>query len=86
LEEDINRRIKSIHRDREYKEQHEALDNQALEKQIDEALIPKEGEEVLDEDAKGFLARKLKFQILTKGFFVHHEAGKHHEGKHGQKH
>ena len=54
LEQDILRRIKTIQRDKEYKENHEAIDAQALEKQVEEALIPKEGEEVLDEDAKHY--------------------------------
>ena len=54
LEQDILRRIKTIQRDKEYKENHEAIDAQALEKQVEEAFIPKEGEEVLDEDAKHY--------------------------------
>lgn len=52
MEQDILRRIKNIQRDKEYKENHEALDHIALEKQVDEALLPKEGEEALDDEAK----------------------------------
>lgn len=32
-----------------------------MEKQVEDELLPKEGEEVLDEDAKQFLGRKLRF-------------------------
>jgi len=32
-------------------------------------LIPKEGEEPLEEDAKNMLYKKLKLQIMTKGFY-----------------
>ncbi len=77
LEQDILRRIKNIQRDKEYKENHEALDHQALEKQVDEALIPKEGEEALDDEAKQYHARKLKFQILTRLFYAPHIVAQH---------
>ena len=79
LHQDVLRRIENIQTDKEYKENHEALDAQALEKQIDEALIAKEGEEPLDEEAKHYAARKLRFQILTKGFYSPPVPPAHHQ-------
>lgn len=31
--------------------------------------MPKEGEEPMDEEAKQLLAKKLRFKLLTKGFY-----------------
>jgi hypothetical protein len=45
-------RLASIQSDAEYKQQREAADNLALEKQVEESTIPKEGEEPMDEDTK----------------------------------
>lgn len=36
--------------------------------------MPKEGEEALDDEAKQYAARKLRFQILTKLFYAPHHA------------
>ena len=74
LKQDILRRIKNIQFDKEYREQHEALDHQALDKQIEEELQPKEGDEPIDEATKEFMARKLRFQISSKGFYAPHHA------------
>ena len=52
------------------------MDTQALDKQIDEELQPKEGDEPVDEETKQFLARKLRLQIMTKGFFAPHHPKK----------
>ena len=52
LQSDIVRRVQRIKYDREYKEHREQVDAQALEKRIEEKLVPKEGEEPMDEDTK----------------------------------
>lgn len=79
LREDIICTVERMHQDKEYKELHEALDAQALEKLIEEHFIPKEGEDPIDEETKQVLARKLRFNILTRQFYVHHEFP--HNGK-----
>jgi hypothetical protein len=43
-----------------------------MEKQIEEELMPKEGEDPVDDDTKQLMARKLRFQITTKGFYGPH--------------
>jgi hypothetical protein len=48
LEQDVFLRIASIEHDAEYKKLREPADNQALEKAIEEAVMPREGEEPLD--------------------------------------
>jgi hypothetical protein len=53
------------------------LDNQYLEKQVDEALQPKEGEDALDEEARLYHARKIRFQILTRLFYAPHLVPQH---------
>ncbi len=72
LQQDILRRIKNIQFDKEYKEHYEAVDHQALERVVEEELLPKEGEDAVDEDTKQILAKKLRFQIMTRGFFAPH--------------
>lgn len=70
LQSDIERRVKRIKADKDYKEHYEPVDAQALEKKIEEKLVPKEGEEPMDDEAKQLLARKHRFKILTKAFYV----------------
>jgi hypothetical protein len=80
------KRIKNIQFDKEYKEHHEQVDALAMEKQIEDELQPKEGEEPIDEDTKQLMARKLRFKLMTKGFFAPHAPNKKvkkvKEGKH----
>jgi hypothetical protein len=52
LESDIMLRLENIAADKEYKEHYEAIDNQELDKLVDEVIVVKEGEETLDENAK----------------------------------
>jgi hypothetical protein len=52
LEQDVFLRIASIEHDAEYKKLREPADNQALEKAVEESVMPREGEEPLDEDTK----------------------------------
>lgn len=40
-----------------------------MEKKVEEKLVPKEGEEPMDEETKQLMARKLRFKILTKAFY-----------------
>lgn len=61
LQQDILRRIKNISLDKEYREQYEQVDAMTLEKQIEDELMPKEGEEPIDEDTRNLMARKLRF-------------------------
>ena len=55
MEQDIFLRIASIEHDAEYKKLREPADNQALEKAVEESVMPREGEEPLDEDTKACL-------------------------------
>ena len=60
--------------DREYKEHFEHHDLADLERLIEEAMLPKEGEEVvLDEEQKMAAQRKIRFKILQKSFYCPHE-------------
>ena len=52
LEADVQMRIASIQADQEYKQQREAADNTELEKKLEESIVPKEGEEAMDEETK----------------------------------
>ena len=52
LEQDVQQRLSFIASDLEYKQQREVPDNQDLEKKIEESVIPKEGEDPLDEETK----------------------------------
>ena len=44
---------------------------------MEEYFIPKEGEDHLDEETKIVHARRLRFNILTRQFYVHHEFPHH---------
>lgn len=74
LQSDIVRRVKRIQFDKDYREHYEQADAHALEKRVEEKLIPKEGEEALDDDAKALLAKKHRFKLLTKAFYFNKEA------------
>ena len=74
LEQDILRRIKSITADKEYKEHYENFDHQEMEKQIEEAIVPKEGEEPMDDETKQLIQRKLRFKLMSKGFYYQQQA------------
>lgn len=41
-----------------------------MEKIIEEKLQPKEGDDPLDDEAKQLMARKLRFKLMTKGFYA----------------
>jgi hypothetical protein len=45
-------RLATITSDLDYKQHKEGPDNQELEKKIEESVIPKEGEDPLDDDVK----------------------------------
>lgn len=40
-----------------------------MEKKIEEAVAPKEGEEPMDEETKSITSRKLRHKLLTKQFY-----------------
>lgn len=73
LEKDVLARLKSIHFDKDYKEHFEIVDQQELEKMVEENCAPKEGDDPLDEEAKAQLQRKIRFKLLTRGFHAPHE-------------
>lgn len=52
LEHDIIKRIDNMQKDKFYKEHQEMLDMQELERELEEAFIPREGEEPMDEDTR----------------------------------
>jgi hypothetical protein len=56
-------------RDREYKEQFENQDLQELDRKVEHALVPKEGEEPIDEEVRNHKAKKLRLELLTKAFY-----------------
>lgn len=61
-------RLASIQADQEYKQQKDALDNQDLEKKIEESIIPKEGEDPMDDDTKVLTQRKVRHRLMTRSF------------------
>ncbi len=69
LQRDVDKKISMMDVDKEYKELYDNLDNLHIEKEVEDALAPKEGEEALDEDTKALETRKLKFKNLTRLFF-----------------
>jgi len=68
LEQDVFLRIASIEHDVEYKKTKEPADNQALEKAVEESVMPREGEEPLDEDTKTATQKKTRHRLMTKAF------------------
>ena len=52
LHNDIALRIAQMEHDKDYKETHENIDANELEKHVEEAFILKEGEEAMDDDLK----------------------------------
>ena len=40
-----------------------------MERQIEEAIAPKEGDDPIDEETKQLLHRKARFKIITRSFF-----------------
>ena len=41
-----------------------------MEREIEEALLPKEGEDPLDEETKQAKARRLRYAKMTSGFYA----------------
>lgn len=68
MEQDVFLRIASIEHDAEYKKTKEPADNQALEKAVEESVMPREGEEPLDEDTKAATQKKTRHRLMTKAF------------------
>lgn len=46
---------------------------QEMEKLAEEILLAKEGEDPLDDESKLIVQRKLRYKLMTKGFFAPHE-------------
>lgn len=68
LEQDIFMRIASIEHDADYKKTKEPVDNQALEKAVEESVQPKEGEDPIDEETKITTSKKTRHRLMTKAF------------------
>ena len=49
-----------ISQDKYYRENYDMLDQQEIEKELDETFIPREGEEVMDEDTRVIMQKRLK--------------------------
>ncbi len=60
LEKDIEQRIGQMDTDKEYKEGHENVDANEMERQIEEAFAPKEGEDPMDDDLKTMMQKRLR--------------------------
>jgi hypothetical protein len=85
LEQDIFLRIASIEHDAEYKKLREPADNQALEKTVEESVMPREGEEPLDEETKAATQKRTRHKLLTKAFnFVEPKDAKPKFREHGK--
>lgn len=85
MEQDIFLRIASIEHDAEYKKLREPADNQALEKAVEESVMPREGEEPLDEDTKAATQKRTRHKLLTKAFnFVEAKDAKPKFREHGK--
>jgi hypothetical protein len=85
LEQDVFLRIASIEHDAEYKKLREPADNQALEKAIEEAVMPREGEEPLDEETKAATQKRTRHKLLTKAFnFIEAKDAKPKFREHGK--
>jgi hypothetical protein len=69
LERDILKRLDGLVFDKNYKEHHDHLDAQELDKEVDDAFIQREGDEFVDDDTKALNQRKLKFKLMTRQFF-----------------
>lgn len=82
LREDVLSTVARMQEDKEYRELHEALDAQALERQVEEHFLPKEGEDPVDEETRAVLAKRLRLSILTRQFYAKHEFP--HHGKVGE--
>lgn len=76
LEFDIIKRIEQIAADKAYKEQHEQADNHEMDKEIEDSMIQREGEEPLDDDTKVQKQRMLRFKLMRKQFYVSEEEKK----------
>ena len=48
----------------------ESLDLQEIDRRIEESVLPKEGEDPLDDDTKVMMQKKTRFQIFTQMFYV----------------
>ncbi len=68
LSEDINRRLDCAKEDKDYKEHHEQTDLNEIEKDVEDGLAPKEGEEAFTEEEKETQRKRNRFQVWSKMF------------------
>jgi hypothetical protein len=68
LEQDVQLRLASIVHDQDYKANKELADTQELDKKIEESIVPKEGEDPIDEETKVFMQKKFRHKLITRGF------------------
>jgi hypothetical protein len=62
-------RLATIQSDLEYKQQREVPDNQDIEKKVEESVLPKEGEDPMDDELKAITQRKLRHKLMTRAFY-----------------
>ena len=83
LEQDVFLRIASIEHDAEYKKTKEPHDNADLEKKVEESILPREGEDPLEDDVKAITQKKTRFKLMTKAFYFDEKAAKPKFRDHG---
>jgi hypothetical protein len=76
LKKDVEFKITNSEFDKLYKDHYEALDQQEIEKIIEESIIAEnaskndQGEDELNDEDKNAVARQVRFKELTKGFWA----------------
>ena len=76
LEHDVFLRIASIEHDTDYKKTKEPLDNAELEKKVEESIVPKEGDDPMEEDLKVQTQKRTRHKLMTRAFFFDDKAPK----------
>jgi len=70
LEADVLRRVQNMAQDKEYKELYEQIDLNEIEKEIEDHLAPREGEDPMTEEEKALEAKKKRLAIWTRMFYA----------------
>lgn len=76
LEQDVLLRLASIEHDLDYKKTKEPVDNADLEKRVEESILPKEGDDPMEEDVKTQTQKRTRHKLMTRGFFFDDKAPK----------
>lgn len=73
LKHDVQAKIERTEQDKVYKESHDPIDQQELEKKIEEAVsssAPQEGDEPLTDEDKNMIGLKARFAQITRTFYA----------------